>query len=108
MTLRHRENPVEFPRDGCEAFYMSPLDYLRAQEEGEAKGLNVTAIYHSHVEAGAYLSEMDREYAESDLFPFPDADHLVVAVVEGKVGDVAFFRRDEDGFMGRTVSSVGS
>lgn len=105
MTLRHREEPEVFPRDGREAFYMSPLDYMRAHEKAEAGGRRVTAIYHSHVGVGAYLSEMDQEFAAGELFPFPDADHIVVAVLDRKVDSVAFFRRSPQGFTGRTVSS---
>jgi proteasome lid subunit RPN8/RPN11 len=107
MTMRHKENPVEYPRDGIDAFYMSHLDYMRALEEAEANGEKVTAVYHSHVGVGAYLSEMDLAYAESDLSPFPDADHIVVAVLGRKVDSVAYFCQDGEGrsFSGRTVVS---
>ena len=91
MTKKHRENPAEYPRDGTRGFYMSELDYMRVDEEALAAGENVTVVYHSHVGAGAYLSEMDRAYAEHDLFPFPEADHIVVAVLDRKVDSVAFF-----------------
>jgi proteasome lid subunit RPN8/RPN11 len=107
MTLRHEEDPVAYPRDGCEAFLMSPLDYMRVHDEAEANGTQVTAVYHSHVGVGAYLSAMDLEYAESDLFPFPNADHIVVAVSDRKVDSVAFFRQEKESrlFSGRTVVS---
>jgi proteasome lid subunit RPN8/RPN11 len=110
MTMHHRENPVEYPRDGSEAFYMSSLDYMMAHEEAEARGARVTAVFHSHVGVGAYLSEMDLAYAASASFPFPDADHIVVAVFDRKVDSVAFFRQDgEDrSFLGRTVVSSES
>ena len=107
MTSRHREDPVAYPRDGVDAFYMSHLDYMRALEEAEANGEKVTAVYHSHVGVGAYLSEMDLEYAESDLSPFPDADHIVVAMLDSKVDSVAYFRQggEDRSFSGRTVVS---
>jgi proteasome lid subunit RPN8/RPN11 len=107
MTMRHKENPVEYPRDGVEAFYMNHLDYMRALEEAEANAEKVTAVYHSHVGVGAYLSEMDLAYAESDLSPLPDADHIVVAVFDRKVDSVAYFRHHGEGrsFSGRTVVS---
>jgi len=110
MTRRHKEDPVGFPRDGSEAFYMNSLDYMMAHEEAEARGGLVTAVYHSHVGVGAYLSAMDLEYAASETFPFPDADHIVVALYERKVDSVAFFRKDgEDrAFLGRTVVSSNS
>ncbi len=110
MTMHHRQDPVEFPRDGSEAFYMNSLDYMMVQEEAEARGAQVTAVYHSHVGVGAYLSGMDLAYAESASFPFPDADHIVVAVFDRKVDSVAFFRQDGEGqsFLGRTVVSSES
>lgn len=110
MTLRHREDPVRYPRDGSEAFYMNSLDYMMAQEEAETRGALVTAVYHSHVGVGAYLSAMDVEYAASETFPFPDADHIVVAVYDGKVDSVAFFRPDGErrSFIGCTVVSGDS
>jgi len=110
MTMHHRQDPVEYPRDGSEAFYMNSLDYMMAHEEAEARGARVTAVYHSHVGVGAYLSEMDLVYAASEGFPFPDADHLVVAVFDRKVDSVALFRQNGDGksFVGRTVVSTES
>ncbi len=110
MTLRHKADPLEFPRDGTQAFYMNALDYLIAHDEAEARGERVTAVYHSHVGVGAYLSGMDLAYAESENFPFPDADHIVVAVFDRKVDSVAYFRKDRDRpvFVGRTVVSSRS
>ena len=81
---------------------MSEVDQLTVQEEAEAAGERVTAIYHSHVAADAYLSELDLEVAESAHFPFPDADHIVIAVFEGRVGKLGVFRRD-----GRAARFIG-
>jgi [CysO sulfur-carrier protein]-S-L-cysteine hydrolase len=103
MTLHHRRDPASYPRDGRQGFYMNEQDYLRAEDDAEARGEHITCVYHSHVEAGAYFSEMDQDFAGQPLFPFPDADHLVVAVIGGKVVDQALFRRDPDGFVGRVV-----
>jgi hypothetical protein len=47
---------------------------------------------------------MDQDFALQELFPFPDADHLVVAVIGGKVADQSLFRRAAgDRFAGRPV-----
>jgi proteasome lid subunit RPN8/RPN11 len=107
MTLYHEKDPLAYPRDGREAFLMSPLDYQGVHDATEANGTQVTAVYHSHVGVGAYFSAMDLVYAESELFPFPDADHIVVAVSGQKIDTVAFFRQDEESgsFAGRTVVS---
>lgn len=110
MTLQHRRDPASYPRDGREAFYMNEQDYLRAEDEAEGRGEQVTCVYHSHVGCGAWFSDLDQEFAEQSLFPFPDADHLVVSVVGGKVVEQALFRRERvsdgepaGGFVGRGV-----
>jgi proteasome lid subunit RPN8/RPN11 len=84
---------------------MNEQDYLRAEDEAAARAELVTVVYHSHVECGAYFSELDQEFALQELFPFPQADHLVVAVIGGKVVEQALFTRDRDGdgFTGRAV-----
>jgi len=107
MTSYHRKDPKRFPRDGREGFYMNERDYLCAAEEAEARGEQVTAVYHSHVDCGAYFSEMDQEFADNPLYPFPDADHLVVAVSGGKVVEQNLFHRDSDTgyFVGYRVES---
>jgi adenylyltransferase/sulfurtransferase len=106
MTALHHNDPVTHPRDGRAAFYMSEHDYLRALEDAEAAGLGVTAVYHSHVGAGAYLSEMDQEYAAQPLFPFPDADQIVIPVYDCTVRPVAIFRRGANGFVGHPAARL--
>ena len=107
MTQRHQKDPIAYPRDGREAFYMNEHDYMRAQEKAESAGLEVTAVYHSHVGSAVYLSEMDLQYAESPLFPFPNADHIVISVL-GKVRGLGLFRRDGPGgsFAGSAVEPL--
>ena len=107
MTQRHEKDPIAYPRDGREAFYMNEHDYMRAQEKAEGAGLEVTAVYHSHVGSAVYLSEMDLQYAESPLFPFPNADHIVISVL-GKVRGLGLFRRDGPGvpFAGSAVEPL--
>jgi proteasome lid subunit RPN8/RPN11 len=108
MTLLNQNDPAAYPRDGYEAFYMREVDYLEAERDAEARGEYVSAVFHSHVEAGPYLSQMDLEYAENELFPFPDAAHIVLAVFERKVSAVGIFERDPDtgAFAGRTLKAV--
>lgn len=109
MTQQNRNDPKAYPRDGTEAYYMSELDYLRAQKEAESRGERVTAVYHSHVAAGVYLSEMDQDFADHPLFPFPDAAQIVLAVGPQKVDRVlsaGVFERDANGrFRGRRLEA---
>jgi proteasome lid subunit RPN8/RPN11 len=114
MTKRHHEDPVAYPRDGREAYCMNEKDYLGVIEAAEAEGLSVTAVYHSHVGSGVYLSEMDLDYAESALFPFPDAEQIVVSVSSepesglSQVRGVGVFRRDgrDKSFVGRSAKPL--
>ena len=109
MTLQHQNDPESYPRDGREAFYMSELDYLRAEKEAERCGEIVTAVYHSHVAAGVYLSEMDQDFADHELFPFPLAAQIVLAVGADAVDRVlaaGIFERDSSGrFRGRPLEA---
>ena len=95
MTLHHRRDPVAYPRDGREGFFMNEQDYQRAAEAAEARHEQVVCVYHSHVGCGAWFSELDQEFAEQPHFPFPAATHLVVSVMGGKVVDQALFVRTD-------------
>jgi proteasome lid subunit RPN8/RPN11 len=105
MSRRHHESPQRFPRDNRNGFWMSEVDTQRALEDAERHGEWVTAVYHSHVDVDAYLSELDLEYAEPGVFP--EAAQVVIAVSEGGVKRVALFERDGVGraFRGRPVVS---
>ncbi len=93
MTQLHSEDPLTHPRDGREAFWIDPAEVLRVEREAETRGERVTAVYHSHVGLPAYLSAMDLEFADHALFPFPDADQIVVSVLGKRVKEAGLFRR---------------
>jgi proteasome lid subunit RPN8/RPN11 len=104
MTRLHAEDPMRHPHDGRRAFHMNELDYLDALKRAEAHGELVTAVYHSHVGARAYLSELDLAYATQALFPFPDADQIVLSVLEGgRLHEAGIFLRSADRFQGRLL-----
>jgi proteasome lid subunit RPN8/RPN11 len=105
MTRLHQRDPDAYPRDAKQAFHMNEADTLRVMEQAEAKGLLVTGIYHSHANAGAYFSELDQSFARQPGFPFPHAQHIVISVVGGLLGESAVFRRSDDapGFEGRLL-----
>ena len=108
MTRRHQADPVSHPSDGRAAFWMNEADYLHAQALAEEAGEEVTAVYHSHVDVGAYLSELDLEYAEHALFPFPSADQIVIAVHERRVVGLGVYQRKDASrpFTGRSIVSA--
>jgi proteasome lid subunit RPN8/RPN11 len=80
MNRHHRRDPLNYPRDARHAFHMRETDYQRVVRDAEHRGLRVTGIFHSHVNAEPYFSELDQEFASQPLFPFPDAHHVVISV----------------------------
>ncbi len=102
----HRSDPLAHPRDARTAFSMHPNDYLEIEKRAAERGERVTAVYHSHLDCGAWFSEHDQAFAEQDRFPFPEADHVVVSVVgdrsdDGQVrahriAEANVFRRDPE------------
>jgi proteasome lid subunit RPN8/RPN11 len=106
MTERHNSDPRAFPRDNRSGFYMNPAEVAEVQRAAESSGTHVTAVYHSHVGAGAYLSELDLEHAEHELFLFPDADWIVLGIADHRVGEIGLFRRGDGGFFGHPIESV--
>jgi proteasome lid subunit RPN8/RPN11 len=107
MTRLHRQDPAQFPRDGREAFHMNEADVLQAQKLADAEGWRVTGVYHSHADAGPYFSTLDQEFASQPGFPFPEARHVVISVLEGLVKEVAVFERGDapPGFTGRLLAA---
>jgi proteasome lid subunit RPN8/RPN11 len=100
MGALHNKDPQQFPRDARSAFYMSHKDLETATHSADECGETITAVYHSHVGAGAYLSPMDLAFAEHAFFPFPNADQIVVTVFERTAREVGVFRRSDRGFTG--------
>ena len=108
MTQHHKRDPQNFPRDGRRAFWMNEREYMEAFDEAEKSGQDVTAVYHSHIDVGAYLSDMDLEFAEQPHFPFPEADHIVLSVVGRVVRSAALFQRIDGRFVGRGIQHRAS
>ena len=105
MTRLHQRDPRLHPINGERAFHMNEADLLRVVAHAEVTQRLVTGVYHSHADAGAYFSELDQEYARQPGFPFPLAQHVVISVLEGLVGESAVFRRIDEppGFEGRVL-----
>ena len=91
----HHQDPVRYPRDARTAYVMDPKALLRIQGEGDAKGLDVVAIYHSHTDHEAYFSKTDRDLALFDGEPlWPNARYIVVSVKDRKVAYYKIFQWD--------------
>ncbi len=93
--------------DAGRAFWIDPLELMRALQSAESQGETVHAIYHSHVDAEPYLSQTDlRGAIAADGEPiWPGAAQLVVSVYDGVVRDAALYewRSAARGFEGRRL-----
>lgn len=94
--------PVRNLREGVEAkrrYLIGPGDFLAAEKEARARGLEIVGVYHSHPDAPAEPSEFDRENA------WPWYYYLIVAVLGGRVDSARAWQLKDDrsGFEERGV-----
>jgi len=88
----HTLDPETYPRTGHDYFDVDPLKVERAVEEGEKTGSPIKVLYHSHLEVGAYFSEMDAAAATmSGDAPTHELAYLVTSVRAGVVDDRKLF-----------------
>ena len=87
----HVKDPARYPRGARTAYHVDPKDLLRIGHlESDVYRLRV--IYHSHIDAGAYFSETDKQNALLQGDPvYPEAVYVVLSVVEGKAAAAAAF-----------------
>ena len=85
----HAVDPIRFPRTSRDSYLMEAREQLHVHRELEHGGGEIAAIWHSHVEVGAYFSEKDRADALLDGQPaVPGAEYLVLGVRGGRVTEV--------------------
>ena len=96
----HARDPEQFPRTSRDGYLMDPRAQLRVHEELAASGGELVAVWHSHVEVGAYFSAKDRADAVVDgVQLLPGAEYLVLGVRGGRVDEVKRYRFDGEGFV---------
>jgi [CysO sulfur-carrier protein]-S-L-cysteine hydrolase len=96
----HAVDPERFPRTSRDSYLMDAKAQLRVHRELEAWGGEIVAVWHSHVEVGAYFSTKDRADAVVDGLPtLPGAEYLVLGVRGGRVTEVKRFRWEAGDFV---------
>jgi proteasome lid subunit RPN8/RPN11 len=96
----HAADPARFPRTSRDSYLMDPKEQLRVHRELEAWGGEIAAVWHSHVETGAYFSAKDRADAVVDGAPaVPGAEYLVLGLRGGRVTEVKRYRWDGRDFV---------
>ncbi len=93
----HDEDRAAFPRTARRAFRLAAGDQLALARSFDGDR-PARVLYHSHVDAGAYLSAADVDGATLGGMPLhPTLLHLVVAVRDGVPGEAALFALDDRG-----------
>lgn len=92
VSLAESDNP-ESRRD---RFYLDPRDYLRADREARARGLDIIGCYHSHPNYPPTPSERDRVGAQGvgggTGFAF-----VIQSVLADKAGEIASWLLVDEG-----------
>lgn len=100
----HAEDPVHFPRDAKTAYNLGAKDIFFL-DRSLRTDRPVRAIYHSHVEVGAYFSPEDVRAATYEGEPLYPVDYLVVDVSKEGVRGAKLFRFRDGAFV--EVQSYG-
>jgi proteasome lid subunit RPN8/RPN11 len=93
----HRLDPEQHPRTSREAYDIDRQEMERIFADAKAAGEEVLCFYHSHIDCGAYFSQMDKEVLTVFGEPeFPGAAHVVVAVKDRTISEISGYRWDGD------------
>lgn len=85
----HAKDPETYPRTSREAYDIDRNEMEQIFADAAAKGEQVVCFYHSHIDCGAYFSQMDKDVLTVFGVPeFPEAVHVVVSVQERKTMEI--------------------
>lgn len=93
----HAEDPVRYPRDAHTAYTIDRSEFDGIVASATQRGEEVIAFYHSHCDHESYFSEED--VAAQTVFgepEFPDAMHVVVSVMSGRIHAIKCYQWDGD------------
>ena len=71
-------------------YAMTPQDWMRLEDEAEARGLSLVGYYHSHPDSPAIPSEYDRDHA------LPNFVYIITSVENGDAVDMRVWRLRKD------------
>ena len=71
-------------------YAMRPQDWMRLEDEAEARGLSLAGYYHSHPDSPAIPSEYDREHA------LPNFVYLITSVMMSRARDMRAWQLKAD------------
>ncbi|MDH4161789.1 MAG: Mov34/MPN/PAD-1 family protein [Nitrospirota bacterium] len=92
----HASDPEQHPRTSREAYDIDRNEMESIFRDAAAHGEQVICFYHSHIDCGAYFSQMDREVQTVFGEPeFPEAVHVVLSVQNRQVAEIRGFCWDK-------------
>ncbi|MBZ0277740.1 MAG: M67 family metallopeptidase [Anaerolineae bacterium] len=71
-------------------YIMTPADFMRLEDEADARGLSLVGYYHSHPNAPAIPSKFDRDHA------LPNFVYLITSVHNGQAANSYAWRLRSD------------
>jgi proteasome lid subunit RPN8/RPN11 len=71
-------------------YAMRPQDWMRMEDEAEARGFSLVGYYHSHPDSPAIPSIYDRDHA------LPNFVYIITSVQDGKAVDMQVWRLRPD------------
>lgn len=110
INQMHEEDPGRYPRTGKNAYFIDPGEMMRLDKALNAKGHKIKAIFHSHVDVGAYFSQEDKDRALWAGQPIlPGIGYLVCGIKDGQPDGavLAYFDDAAGDFLTVPVDSVG-
>jgi proteasome lid subunit RPN8/RPN11 len=71
-------------------YAMTPQDWMKLEDEADARGLSLVGYYHSHPESPAIPSVYDRDHA------LPNFVYIITSVMAGKAAEMRVWRLRTD------------
>lgn len=71
-------------------YAMTPKDWMRLEDDADARGLSLVGYYHSHPDSPAIPSAYDRDHA------LPNFAYIITSVQDGKAVDMKAWRLRAD------------
>lgn len=91
----HQLDTAEYPRTSRDAFAMNEAKVARLVREAETTGEHWLAIFHSHINCGAYFSDEDKRVAAPGGVPvYPHLYQIVIDCQPGRIVEAKTFRWD--------------
>ncbi len=94
--------PMVNTEKSSSCFRMEPQEQLRVFQEIERKGLELSAIYHSHPHTAAFPSQRDVDQAF-----YPDSLILIISLKDKSAPQIGAFQIEEGRIEKKTIKVMG-